>query len=82
MQVETFPHLSASNSQHLIVEHHGILAMKVHQVLQTPVTPVLAHNDIAVLHRVNHEVSAAVFSADVQRHRREKLKHEHVSANG
>lgn len=42
--------------------------MKVHQVLQRPVTPLLPHDDVtAVLHHVYHEMSAVVLTSDGQR---------------
>lgn len=42
--------------------------MKVHQVLQKPVMPLLPHYDVlAVLHHIDHEMSAAVLSSDGRR---------------
>lgn len=42
--------------------------MKVHQVRQKPVTLLLPHYDVtAVLHHIDHEMSAAVLSSDGRR---------------
>lgn len=58
-------HLSTGDGQHFTVRDDGCAAMKVHQVLQKAVMPLLPHYDVtAVLHRIDHEMSAAVLSSD------------------
>lgn len=55
-----FSHLSTSYSQDLIEGHDGIPAMKLHQVLQTAVPPVLPHYHVLASHQgVDHKMSAA-----------------------
>lgn len=61
-------HLSTGDGQHFTVGEDGSAAMKVHQVLQKAVMPVLPHYDVtAVLRRIDHEMSAAVLSSDGRR---------------
>lgn len=51
--------------------------MKVHQVLQKPVTPVLPYYDVmAVLQCINHEMSAAVLSTEGHRDSKERMYQE------
>lgn len=58
-------HLSTGDGQHFTVGEDGSAAMKVHQVLQKAVVPLLPHDDVtAVRHRIDHEMSAAVRSSD------------------
>lgn len=60
-------HLSTGDGQHFTVGEDGSAAMKVHQVLQKAVMPLLPHYDVTtVLHCIDHEMSAAVLSSDGQ----------------
>lgn len=68
-----FHHLSTSDSQHLTERHDGSSTMKVHEVLQEPVTLILPYYDVmAILQCINHEMSAAVVSAEESVHKSEK----------
>lgn len=61
-------YLSTGDGQHFTEGEDGSVAMKVHQVLQKPVMPLLPHYDVmAVLHHIDHEMSAAVLSSDGRR---------------
>ena len=72
---KTFSHLSTSDSQDLSERQDGCPTMKVHQVLQKPVRPVLAHDNImAILQCINHEMSASVCRTDIQRHENYKYQ--------
>lgn len=73
--VETCPHLSTSEGQHLTERHDGSSAMEVHKVLQKPVPPVLPYYHImAVLQWIDHEMSAAVVSTEGSASKNEKAR--------
>lgn len=66
-------HLSTGDRQHFGVREDGGAAMKVHQVLQKPVVPLLPHDDVtAVLHHVDHEMSAAFLSSIAKKEEEKK----------